>query len=178
MRYLWDIYRALTQCKHIQIPAHFAGLLLLDRLGRKPVLGLSQLLAGVTCIAAGLITSNNLRWLQVRVLLSQQFPTAPLCCRWRSRSSGSSGRPLVSRSSSSTRRNSSLRRSGAPPWGAAPSVAGLGGSSLRRLLSSTPSGLHSRSWSWALAPSSGASSYSSSSRRLSGRSFRLQCKKL
>ena len=39
--------------------------MILDRLGRKPVLGFAQLLAGVTCIAAGFMGADNLRWIQV-----------------------------------------------------------------------------------------------------------------
>jgi len=71
-----DLYLNFTLAILVEIPAHFAGLLLLDRLGRKPVLGLSQLLAGVTCIAAGLITSNDLRWLQVVLSLVGKFGAA------------------------------------------------------------------------------------------------------
>ena len=61
-----DLYLNYSLAILVEIPAHFAALLLLDRLGRKPVLGYSQLLAGVTCIAAGFVTSPGLRWLQVR----------------------------------------------------------------------------------------------------------------
>ena len=39
--------------------------MILDRLGRKPVLGFAQLLAGVTCIGAGFMGAENLRWIQV-----------------------------------------------------------------------------------------------------------------
>ena len=61
------------QCS--QIPAHFALLLVLDRLGRKPVLGLSQILAGVTCIGAGLVTVDSLRWLQASSWTNLSFTT-------------------------------------------------------------------------------------------------------
>ena len=60
-----DLYLNYSLAILVEIPAHFATILLLDRLGRKPVLGFSQVLAGVTCIAAGFMNSHNLRWLQV-----------------------------------------------------------------------------------------------------------------
>ena len=60
-----DLYLNFTLAILVEIPSHFACILLLDRIGRKTVLGSSQLLAGITCIIAGLITSENLRWLQV-----------------------------------------------------------------------------------------------------------------
>jgi len=68
-----DLYLNYSLAILVEIPAHFAALLLLDRLGRKPVLGYSQLLAGVTCIAAGFVTSPGLRWLQITLSLIGKF---------------------------------------------------------------------------------------------------------
>eukprot|EP00092_Neocalanus_flemingeri_P029516 GFUD01032052.1.p1 GENE.GFUD01032052.1~~GFUD01032052.1.p1 ORF type:complete len:317 (-),score=69.35 GFUD01032052.1:68-1018(-) len=68
-----DLYVNFMLAIFVEIPAHFALLLVLDRLGRKPVLGLSQILAGVTCIGAGLITSESLRWLQITLALVGKF---------------------------------------------------------------------------------------------------------
>jgi len=68
-----DLYLNFLLAIFVEIPAHFALLLVLDRLGRKPVLGLSQILAGVTCIGAGLITSQRLRWLQISLALVGKF---------------------------------------------------------------------------------------------------------
>lgn len=56
-----------------QIPAHFVCILILDRLGRKPVLGFAQLLAGVTCIGAGFMGAENLRWIQVTMIPVGRF---------------------------------------------------------------------------------------------------------
>ena len=47
--------------------------MILDRLGRKPVLGFAQLLAGVTCIAAGFMGADNLRWIQVSLIQVWRF---------------------------------------------------------------------------------------------------------
>jgi len=68
-----DLYINFLLAIFVEIPAHFALLLVLDRLGRKPVLGLSQILAGVTCIGAGLITRDSLRWLQISLALVGKF---------------------------------------------------------------------------------------------------------
>jgi len=68
-----DLYLNFTLAILVEIPSHFACILLLDRIGRKTVLGSSQLLAGITCIIAGLITSENLRWLQITFALIGKF---------------------------------------------------------------------------------------------------------
>jgi MFS family permease len=49
----------------IEIPAHFICIFLLDRVGRKPILSLSLIVSGVSCIAAGLLA--DISWLQVQV---------------------------------------------------------------------------------------------------------------
>ena len=67
-----DLYLNYSLAILVEIPAHFATILLLDRLGRKPVLGFSQVLAGVTCIAAGFMNSHNLRWLQVSSFITNK----------------------------------------------------------------------------------------------------------
>jgi len=67
-----DLYLNYSLAILVEIPAHFATILLLDRLGRKPVLGFSQVLAGVTCIAAGFMNSHNLRWLQVSSFIANK----------------------------------------------------------------------------------------------------------
>jgi len=51
-----DIYLNYTLVILVEIPAHFVCVYLLDRWGRRPLLGVCQLLAGTTCIAAGLLS--------------------------------------------------------------------------------------------------------------------------
>lgn len=68
-----DLYLNFTLAIAVEIPAHFACLLVLDRWGRKPVLGFSQLLAGLTCVAAGFITTPSLQWLQICLALIGKF---------------------------------------------------------------------------------------------------------
>jgi len=68
-----DLYINFMLAILVEIPAHFACILTLDRLGRKPVLGFSQILAGVTCIGAGLVTAQSLRWLQITLALVGKF---------------------------------------------------------------------------------------------------------
>merc|ERR1719228_1171379 len=48
-----DLYTNYSLAIAVEIPAHFFLLLVMDRWGRKPTLGLSQVLAGLTCVAAG-----------------------------------------------------------------------------------------------------------------------------
>merc|ERR1712106_480753 len=70
-----DLYINFMLAILVEIPAHFACILTVDRLGRKPVLGFSQILAGVTCIGAGLVTAQSLRlrWLQITLALVGKF---------------------------------------------------------------------------------------------------------
>ncbi len=48
----------------VEIPASFFCVYAMDRLGRKPLLALSQILAGVTCVSAGLLSDVS-TWLPV-----------------------------------------------------------------------------------------------------------------
>jgi MFS family permease len=97
-----------VEVREPQIPAHFALLLVLDRWGRRPVLGIAQVLpalhpsgrqvvAGVTCVAAGLLSSEpGLRWLQVPGTLSPPSPAIRSPWRfWASSGPRPGDRPLV-----------------------------------------------------------------------------------
>ena len=50
----------------VEIPANFFCIYAMDKFGRKPLLVFSQILAGVACIAAGLLTEySDISWLPV-----------------------------------------------------------------------------------------------------------------
>ena len=51
----------------IEIPANFFCVYAMDKFGRKPLLVFSQILAGVSCIAAGLMTEYYAGWLPVSI---------------------------------------------------------------------------------------------------------------
>ena len=52
----------------IEIPANFFCVYAMDKFGRKPLLVFSQILAGVSCIAAGLMTEYYAGWLPVSII--------------------------------------------------------------------------------------------------------------
>ena len=51
----------------IEIPANFFCVYAMDKFGRKPLLVFSQILAGVACIVAGLMTEYYAGWLPVNI---------------------------------------------------------------------------------------------------------------
>lgn len=58
----------------VEIPANIFCIFVMDRCGRKPVLAFCQILAGVTCITAGLV--SDITWLQVVLALAGKFGAA------------------------------------------------------------------------------------------------------
>jgi len=64
-----NLYTNFMLAIAVEIPAHFACLFALDRFGRKPVLGISQIIAGVTCIAAGFCTAESVSGLQITLVI-------------------------------------------------------------------------------------------------------------
>ena len=56
----------------VEIPASFFCVYAMDKFGRKPILALAQMLAGVTCIAAGLLSDVS-TWLPVSAIMFTMF---------------------------------------------------------------------------------------------------------
>lgn len=65
-----DIYQNFFLVIVVEIPAQIFCMLTMDRIGRKPLLGFSQILAGCACIAAGLV---EIRWLQIVLAILGKF---------------------------------------------------------------------------------------------------------
>ena len=54
----------------VEIPANFFCVYAMDKFGRKPLLVFSLILAGVTCIAAGLLAEyTDISWLPVSIFI-------------------------------------------------------------------------------------------------------------
>jgi len=64
-----NLYTNFSLAIAVEIPAYFACMKALDIFGRKPVLVISQIIAGVTCIAAGFFTADSVSWLQITLVI-------------------------------------------------------------------------------------------------------------